>query len=1858
MIKKYSLVFVAFLCFILSGFGQTTVTYDFSASGAVTGLDVVSPGITLDANIGFGSFKNGGTANPALNSGQLRLYQNATKGGSIKIYASNGVTITKVVVNASVTTGPAGYTVDGGAATNLIASTTYTMSGISATSEVEFYQRDASSANRIYVNSFEVTYTSVPSHTITFNANGGTGTMSNQAINEGASANLTTNAFTRTGYTFDGWATTAAGAVAYANNASYTMGTSNVTLYAHWAINNYTVTYDGNGNTTGTAPGASNGNYNTSITLPGAGSLLKTGFVFNGWNTATNGSGTHYNAGSSYLIGSSNATLYAEWLSTSPPTINSSLTAAGNLASAFTYTITATNTPTSFNATGLPTGLTINTTTGVISGTPSVTGPYNVSISATNAYGTDTKTLVITISAAPACAPPIWEENFDYGCMDAADISTTLAFPTWSFQSDGADPLKYSATGLSYTGYASSSIGGSAQYQGGGDDDIKREIKYADNTFPAPGNPNNPNNNLFVSFLINMTGLGTSDYFVSLQDGSNNFYGRMYARSSGSGYQIGIVKFNGTIQWSSVLDHNKTYLLVLKNEFVVGTVNDVLKLWIIESGVPVSESLAGSATLQAITNDTDPAPATGSSIKNFILRQTGKENGFVDGIRVATSWESLFCGTAPVATTYTWTGASSSSWSTASNWSPNGIPSSIDNIIINSPGTNILNITDCRAVKDFTLNGTGNFTASATGVFTINGDITYGGTANAILDCDSQVFIKSALSQPIPPLTYGNLDVLGGNRVFSPTGIIKICGVFNVVPDPSTSIYTVTGSTVEYISSDSGWVMTPFTYNNLTFSGTGVFSIGYSSPAANKIVNVLGNYVQSAGSVILGETASRTATLNIEGDMTISGGNFDINKIVGSNGVINLKGDLSVSNIGQLTATNSGSKVNFIGTGDGSTEALTQTIDVKNTNSVYYTAFSINSGFTKLINQDLYLGTNSSFEVKSGAIFNFGYATDDITPLNVVRVSSPTLRSGQSFNAQGGSTLKITSPFGVSNGTSVYTGNVQIGADATKRLFNTAATYHYIGKANQISGNGLPNAITGKVIVELDTDAIVFNASGNKTFATAGTLEIRKGIVVDTSTDSFGNAASNNGNLTMSGGRYRIFKASTQPDLSGTYNLTAGVVEFAGTLSKTIRSPKSYQNIEVTGDNVGNSSGNITLNDNGTFTVKNGGIFEMSNNSIVGPTGDQTLTIESNGVFKCAIETGFYGPGVVLPTPSPAVRDNIETIVLQPGSIVNYNRAPPLIGDGSQIITRPYSGGSPIPYQNLVISGTGTKSIGDPTGIDVNQNLDVQSASLQIDNSKYIKVQQNVTLAGEIFVSPQGSLVQVDNAGTFTFTSGTAKNTLSKLTHPLQHWYDYTYWSSPLKAAQIETALFTAPANRRFKFAASAFNDDLIELNNSGSTSPGQDDIDDEGNDWVNQQTGTMTPGLGYAATHNNIAFTSGNSYQYIFEGTPAPLGGGTFNTGNISVNIYIDPLASYNNWNFIGNPYPSAISALKFFQDTSAFLEGVIYLWSQRTDYDANASGNEVYNFSQDDYAMINYTGSLAVGTASPSGSNIPNGYIASGQGFFVIGKKSGVGSAGYINPVVFNNSMRETGNNNQFFRTSEQTQSNKLWIDLTSDNGIFNQVLVGYIDGATDAFDGMHYDALRNLSTGARSILYMSIPNTDKKFAIQGKEPSSLTLDEVIPLGFYTSIDIPTIYKLSIEQLEGDFLTNNTVYLKDNLLNLTHNLSTGDYTFTSEVGEFNNRFEIVFRDQALSVVDNEILASGLTIIDLPNGQVKFTVGNNLDIKAIEIIDMLGRTLYQLKGDSPVEVYDLNNLSQAAYIAKVILSNGQVITKRAVKRK
>lgn len=108
------------------------------------------------------------------------------------------------------------------------------------------------------------------------------------------------------------------------------------------------------------------------------------------------------------------------------PTVNSATAANALTGNAFSYQITATNTPTGYNATGLPTGLGINTGTGVISGTPTQTGTSNVALSALNATGAGTATLTLAVQA-PYTA---WQNlNFTSAELAKPTVSGPMATP-------------------------------------------------------------------------------------------------------------------------------------------------------------------------------------------------------------------------------------------------------------------------------------------------------------------------------------------------------------------------------------------------------------------------------------------------------------------------------------------------------------------------------------------------------------------------------------------------------------------------------------------------------------------------------------------------------------------------------------------------------------------------------------------------------------------------------------------------------------------------------------------------------------------------------------------------------------------------------------------------------------------------------------------------------------------------------------------------------------------------------------------------------------------------------------------------------------------------------------------------------------------------------------------------------------------------------------------------------------------------------------------------------------------------------------------------------------------------------------
>ena len=144
--------------------------------------------------------------------------------------------------------------------------------------------------------------------TITFNANGGTGEMAALMANPGYDKKLSSNTFTREGYTFTGWNTKADGTgTGYADGAIVNFS-ANTTLYAQWT-QNPVITFDANDGKG--IMGTQTVNPGVSAALP-ANTFTRADYDFAGWNTKADGTGTAY-ADKANITTNKNVTLYAQW---------------------------------------------------------------------------------------------------------------------------------------------------------------------------------------------------------------------------------------------------------------------------------------------------------------------------------------------------------------------------------------------------------------------------------------------------------------------------------------------------------------------------------------------------------------------------------------------------------------------------------------------------------------------------------------------------------------------------------------------------------------------------------------------------------------------------------------------------------------------------------------------------------------------------------------------------------------------------------------------------------------------------------------------------------------------------------------------------------------------------------------------------------------------------------------------------------------------------------------------------------------------------------------------------------------------------------------------------------------------------------------------------------------------------------------------------------------------------------------------------------------------------------------------------------------------------------------------------------
>jgi hypothetical protein len=350
------------------------------------------------------------------------------------------------------------------------------------------------------------------------------------------------------------------------------------------------------------------------------------------------------------------------------------------------------------------------------------------------------------------------------------------------------------------------------------------------------------------------------------------------------------------------------------------------------------------------------------------------------------------------------------------------------------------------------------------------------------------------------------------------------------------------------------------------------------------------------------------------------------------------------------------------------------------------------------------------------------------------------------------------------------------------------------------------------------------------------------------------------------------------------------------------------------------------------------------------------------------------------------------------------------------------------------------------------------------------------------------------------------------------------------------------------------------------------------------------------------------------------------------------------DNWNLLGNPYPSAISTRDFLTLNSSVLTGALYIWTHGN-LPSTFIGNPFYdnfvsNYNPIDYIPFNLTGNLL----SPN----PDYYIGACQGFFVTMIDGPATSA----TVNFNNSLRNSTYGNStganFFRTQNTTtlenpEFNRIWLEL-SNNNMAVRTLVGYVSGATMEKDNL-YDAI---SKKDNSLKLYSLTNEDK-FIIQGRSLPFNDMDQVkMGIDIYESGQ----YSIALAMVDGLFLnTAQNIFLEDRLLNTIHNLRQGPYNFTATTGTHTDRFVLRYNDTTLSNPTQEMHT---TFAYITNDILK--TQSTQGIEEITIYDISGKLFKTYTLDSVSNSFETAfPYANGVYIATLKLSNGIVVSKKLV---
>ncbi|SDJ59530.1 fibronectin type III domain-containing protein [Flavobacterium noncentrifugens] len=553
--------------------------------------------------------------------------------------------------------------------------------------------------------------------------------------------------------------------------------------------------------------------------------------------------------------------------------------------------------------------------------------------------------------------------------------------------------------------------------------------------------------------------------------------------------------------------------------------------------------------------------------------------------------------------------------------------------------------------------------------------------------------------------------------------------------------------------------------------------------------------------------------------------------------------------------------------------------------------------------------------------------------------------------------------------------------------------------------------------------------------------------------------------------------------------------------------------------------------------------------------------------------------------------------------------------------------GIPSATDCVVISSTDANPV--IGGINYNAlayNLKIlNGGKLTINPSNSITVTDAVTVntGGQLLIKDSASLVQINS------TQNAGIMNMERITKPI-YAFDYTYWSSPLTQASNYTLGMLSPDTRFDKY----FSWNPTVGGNAGVWSP-------------ETSATIMDPRRGYIlrAPQSFPYFATDPRWNYTANFI------GTFNNGDISCPIGFGNLGAAvesDKFNLLGNPYPSSVNATAFLNlpNNRALIDGTMYFWTHNTPVTLNVAdpfypNRTLYAYSQSDYATWNLLGSTGTGFAGAAGSGgvAPNGFIASGQSFFVR-------SRSVSRNALFTNAMRTAGNNSTFFKNNEtEPEKHRIWLDLTNQQGSFNQILVGYTPEATADLD-WGFDSLLNSDLNNTTFYSMA---AQKTLVIQGR-PMPFDDNDRVQIGF--TAGTADLYTIRIDHLDGLFEFQN-IYLEDDQLHLIHDLKASPYEFQSLVGNFNDRFVLIYKDQALGLPE---LESTDLVAFINNSKLHISASDVIAL--VQVYDTNGKLIATYNPNKQVKTFE-NDFVHATgiYLTTIKLENGNTVSKKLMNK-